>query len=74
MNKGCFGLIWLFTFALSVFTFVVSIMGVYHAFQASIILGIISILGMGSVTPVIELVDWFSYKELWVEIAKLLGV
>lgn len=47
--------------------------GIYHAFCASTILGFASCL-IGGPTIFIEFVDWFSNKELWEEIAKLLGV
>jgi len=53
--------------------FLLFICGVYHAFGASPILGILSIL-FNTFTILIEFVDWFSDKEIWKEIARALGI
>lgn len=57
----------------TLFIYTIYFCGIYHAFCASTILGFASCLVSGP-TVFIEFVDWFSNKELWEEIAKLLGV
>lgn len=52
---------------------VVYILGVFHAFCQSAILGIASAI-FPHITIVIEFIDWFSTKQLWWEIAQMLGL
>ena len=58
-----FGIVW-------IAYFITYIMGIFHAFSQSVVLGIISIF----LSPLIEFIDWFSSKDLWREIAQLLGL
>jgi len=52
---------------------IVYILGVFHAFYQSTILGIVSMF-FPPVTIIIEFIDWFSTKQLWWEIAQMLGL
>lgn len=52
---------------------IVYILGVFHAFCQSTVLGIASMI-FPHITIVIEFIDWFSTKQLWWEIAQILGL
>lgn len=45
--------------------------GIYHAFSASVITGMISLFL--PFTPIIEIIDWFHPNEIWVDIANFLN-
>ena len=47
--------------------FITYIIGLIHAFSASLILGVISIF-LPPVTVIIQIVDWFSSRNLWGEL------
>jgi hypothetical protein len=52
---------------------IVYILGVFHAFCQSAVLGIVSMI-FPPVTITIEFIDWFSTKQLWWEITQILGL
>lgn len=52
--------------------FIAFIMGLFHAFTQSVWLGILAFF-FSPVTILIEMVDWFSTKELWVELGTIVN-
>lgn len=66
------GVLGLFIIAARIAWFVIFIMGCVHAFTQSIILGVASLF-ISPITILIEIVDWFTPKDLWVELGKLVN-
>lgn len=64
----------LFSFCVFILNAALSIMGVIHAFSASFILGVLSFFGLFGLTQMIELVEWLSPKDIWVELSRAIGI